>query len=166
MAYIPPIKNYRPFYIQTSSDVSAIDTTMWGLVAKTNPYNALPEPKETYTNDFKDEHGDDDFTDKIFYKPLEFSVSFYVKCFDTEGKSAQRLLHEQIDAFFAKIKEGEFKIYDSYTGLGRQDVRYVGYESEEFKARDNWAKHVFQVHFKANDPITRIVLSDGVLIPE
>ena len=57
MAYIPNISNYKPFYIQTASDNSAIDTLTWGMVAKSNPYLALPKPKTPYKNEWKDENG-------------------------------------------------------------------------------------------------------------
>ena len=54
MAYIPDIIGYKPFYIQTSVDDVAIDTTQWGLVAKSNPFPILPTPKAPYKNEWKD----------------------------------------------------------------------------------------------------------------
>lgn len=161
MAFVPNIINYKPFYIQTSSDSTAIDTTQWGLVAKTNPYPALPDAKEPYKNDWLDEDGEEEYVASMHYKPIEFSVSFFVKAFDSLTDSAVKVLHSQLDSFFAKIKEGEFKIYDSYTGLGRQHVRYVGYKEDDFKQRKDWARLIFTVTFKANDPITRMKLNNS-----
>lgn len=44
MTFVPSIINYKPFYVQTQDDVSAIDTAHWGLIAKSNPYPVLPSP--------------------------------------------------------------------------------------------------------------------------
>lgn len=161
MAYVPSMTGYKPFYIQASSDTSASDTTVWGLVAKSNPYPVLPDAKDPYKNDWLDEDGDDEYTTTMHYKPLEFSVKFYVKAFATNSDSAVKVLHSQLDSFFDKIKHGEFKVYDAYTGLGRQKVRYVGYKEDEFAARSNWARLIFDITFKCNDPITRMKLNSS-----
>ena len=165
MAYIPDISNYQPFYIQTDADANAIDTTEWGMVAKTNPFPALPNPKEPYKNDWLDENGDDEYNKKMYYESFEFDVQFYVK---TMGDNAEAVLLSQIEGFFDKVKEGEFMIYDSHTGLGRKKVRYAGFNSEEYRRRyaatKDWARVIFSVTFKVNDPITRVVLRDGKLV--
>lgn len=165
MAYIPDIVNYQPFYIQTDADNSAIDTTEWGLVAKTNPFPALPTPKEPYKNEWFDESGDDEYNEMMFYESFEFDVQFYVK---TIGENAEARLLSQIDSFFDKIKRGEFKIYDSHTGVGRQKVRYAGFNSDEYKRRykasSDWARAIFTITFKVNDPLTRVTLRNGQLV--
>lgn len=165
MAYIPNIIGYKAFYIQTDADENAVDTTEWGMIAKTNPFPALPTPKELYKNEWKDENGDDEYNNKMYYESFEFDVQFYVK---TVGVNAEATLLSQIEAFFEKIKEGEFMIFDSYTGLGRKKVRYAGFNSDEYKRRykatSDWARAIFSITFKVNDPITRIILSEGELI--
>lgn len=165
MVYIPDIVNYQPFYIQTDADNSAIDTTEWGLVAKTNPFPALPTPKEPYKNEWLDEDGDDEYNEMMFYESFEFDVQFYVK---TIGENAEARLLSQIDSFFDKIKRGEFKIYDSHTGVGRQKVRYAGFNSDEYKRRykasSDWARAIFTITFKVNDPLTRVTLRNGQLV--
>lgn len=170
MAWLPYISNYKPFYIQTETDLAAWSTGVYGLVAKSNPYPALPEPKDPYKNDFHDENGDDEYTAAMRYKSFTFKVKFYVKTFDVVTnnvvtKTATEALREQIASFFNLIKNGEFKVYDSYTGLGRQKVRYAGYDEEDnaFLARDNWARLIFSVTFKVNDPITAMAFSNGVI---
>lgn len=165
MAYIPDIIDYKPFYIQTNVEEGAIDTTEWGLVAKANPFPVLPNPKEPYNNEWLDEDGDDEYNDQMHYESFEFSVSFYVK---TLGDNAESTLISQIDEFFSKIRQGEFMVYDSYTGIGRRKVRYAGFDEEGYKRRfksdKNWARAIFSVSFKVNDPITRIILSEGKLM--
>lgn len=165
MVYIPDIIDYKPFYIQTDADDVAIDTTAWGMVAKTNPFPALPTPKEVYKNEWLDEDGDDEYNAQMHYESFEFDVQFYVK---TIGENAESALLSQIDSFFEKVKAGEFMIYDSYTGLGRRKVRYAGFNSDEYKRRykvtEDWARAIFSVTFKVNDPITQITLSNGKLV--
>jgi hypothetical protein len=165
MAYLPNIPNYKPFYIQVAEG-TAKDTQTWGMIAKSNPYPALPEPKEPFKNDWKDQDGDDEYVDEIFYKPIEFSVGFYIKTYATNSDSAVKILHQQLDGFFALVKAGQIMTYDSYTGIGFQKVRYNGYKEESFIARDNWARLICTISFKANDPITRIIYSNGSLVEE
>lgn len=167
MAYIPDIINYKPFYIQTDAEEGAIDTTTWGLVAKTNPFPALPTPKEPYRNEWLDEDGDDEYNDVMHYEAFEFDVTFYVKAI---GEGAESVLVSQVRAFFEKIRNGEFMVFDSYTCLGRRKVRYAGYSEEEYKymkgvtASEDWARAIFKVTFKVNDPITRIGYQQGKLV--
>lgn len=167
MPFVPNIQDYKPFYIQTESDASAKDTAAeWGLVAKTNPYPAMPEPKEPYSNNFYDENGDDEYTAEIRYQSFTFQVEFFVKAFADGNTHAVEVLRKQQQAFFNHIKNGEFKVYDAYTGLGRQKVRYAGYEESDggFKARGDWARLIFSVTFKVNDPITATRLVNGSIM--
>lgn len=170
MVFIPEIADYKPFYIQTDADSKAIDTTEWGLVAKANPFAALPNPKDPYRNEWHDENGDDEYVDEMYYGSISFSVSFYVKAYATQTKSAEAVLISQIDSFFSKIRQGEFMVFDSYTGIGRRKVRYAGFDEDEFKKRsksgNGWARAIFTIKFKVNDPITRVYLVNGSLVEE
>lgn len=164
MVYVPDIIDYKPFYIQSEADAGATDTVAWGMVAKTNPFPALPTPKEVYKNEWLDEDGDDEYNTKMFYEAYEFNVQFYMK---TIGESPESTLMGQIESFFSKVKEGEFMIYDSFTGIGRQKVRYAGFEEDEFRkggtGTSSWARAIFTIKFKVNDPTTRISLINGKL---
>lgn len=161
MIHIPDIVDYKPFFIQTESDTMARDTTEWGLVAKVNPYPLLPNPKDPYKNEWLDENGDDEWCEELYYQPIEFSVSFYIKAFDSPSGTAEEVIRDSVDAFFALIRNGQFKVYDSYNGIGRKNVRYAGYSEDSFKRRKNWARAIFNVNFKVNDPITRMVFYNG-----
>lgn len=166
MIRIPDIVDYKPFYIQTDIDAVAHDTTEWGLVAKVNPYPLLPNPKDPYKNEWKDENGDDEWCDQMRYKAIEFSVSFYIKAYDSPEGTAEEIIRERVDAFFSLIHKGQFKVFDSYNGIGRKKVRYAGFTEESFIRRKNWARSIFQVSFKANDPITRMVMYNGSIVEE
>ena len=161
MVYIPDIVDYKPFFIQKEGDEVARNTTQWGLVAKSNPYPLLPTPKEPYKNEWHDENGDDEWCDEMHYEAIEISVSFYIKAFNTEKETSEQVVHNLIEDFFSYIGKGTFKIYDSYTGIGRGNVRYAGYEEEEFVSRDSWSRAFFTVRFKINDPVTRYIINNG-----
>lgn len=167
--YVPDILGYKPFYIQTEDDSFAVDTAAaWGLVAKSNPAPMLPSPKEPYKNDFKDENGDDEYCGNIFYEAFTFTVQFYVKAFadPVTNTTAEAVLNDQVRRFFEKIASGEFRVFDSYTGIGYKSVRYAGCDNDsiEYKARDNWATMIIEIEFKVNDPVTRMRLVAGKLI--
>ncbi len=167
MPYLPTITGYKPFYIQCDNDTAAQDTAaVWGLVAKTNPYPALPEPKDVYSNDFLDEDGDDEYNAEMHYGSFTFDVGFYIKAYASGTRPATDVLRSQMAAFFGHIRNGEFSVYDAYTGLGRRKVRYAGYEEADggFKARDDWARLIFSVTFKVNDPVTAMTLTDGKIV--
>lgn len=166
MAYQINISGYKPFYIQADTDTAAIDTLKeWGMVAKSNPYPALPTPKEPYSNNFLDENGADEYVAQLYYDSFTFDVEFFVKAYAESSKDAVTALREQMSSFFEHIRNGEFKVYDSYTGLGRQKVRYAGYTENEdnFKARGDWARLIFTVTFKVNDPVTFMKLENGTI---
>lgn len=161
-----PITNYKPFYIQYGENALATDTkTAWGMVAKTNPYPLLPTPKDPYKNDWKDEDGDDEYTTYMHYKGFEMEVEFYVKAVDGTTTTAAADLHTAVWSFFTAVREGNFRVYDAYTGLGFQRVRYAGsdFEDATFKERNGTATVMFTVKFKVNDPVTRMTLNNGVI---
>lgn len=162
-AFIPLIRDYKPFYIQAASGDTKVchDTAEWGLVAQTNPYPALPNPKEPYRNDWPGEDGDDEYTEQMHYEAFETEVRFYVKTFASSTQSAREVMLSQLTSFFETIRHGEFELYDTYTGVGYRKVRYAGFSDPEYLARGNWARLKFTAAFKVNDPVTRMKLTSS-----
>lgn len=159
--YNPTLVGYKPFYIQVGNTLYETNSE-WGLIAKTNPYPALPSAKQPYSNDWKDENGDDEQNEHIYYESFEFSVGFYIRAKDTvNGPTAQEIIRSKMAAFFNAIRNGEFKVYDAYTALGRQKIRYVKYEEEKFVLRKGVARCIFKVTFKCNDPVTFMTLNQN-----
>jgi hypothetical protein len=144
----PDIPNYKPFYIQKNGH--CYDTrTEWNLIAKTNPYPALPTPKEPYKNSWPDENGDDEYVTNMYYEAFTFDVQFYIRATTVEE------IRSALSYFFFSIKEGEFEVYDATTGLGRQKVRYAGFKEEMVPILNGgYARCIFTVTFKVNDPVT------------
>lgn len=142
-------------YFQFAEQTEAKDSREWGLIAKTNPYPLLPNPKTPYKNDWKDESGDDEYNapGTMVYEAFEFSVSFYLKAKTDEVASAQRHIRTKMLDLVSKMQaSGEFAYYDSYTDLGWKQVRYAGYNEESFDARDDWARVIFSMKFKVVNP--------------
>lgn len=161
MAYIPYIKDYKPFYIQNAAGECYDTAAQWGLVAKSNPYPMLPEPKAPYYTDWKDRNGDAEYVEAMYYEAQEISVTFYVIVYD--GATSEATLRDQIWGFFKFIKNGYLCIYDSYTGYGRSKVRYAGYteESDGFRRTDEYARAIFTVKFKVNEPAVEFTYQNG-----
>ena len=158
MPYVPLIRDYKPFYIQTSEDLLAWDTTAYGLVAQTQPFPENHEVKDPYKNDWKDEHGDDEYVEQMFFKAFEYTVKFFVKTYPdvSNGKSAIAVMNGLRDSFRAKLVPGEFKIWDSWQEKGYQHVRYVKEAVEDRHVCDEYAWMIFSVTFKVNDPSTAV----------
>ena len=160
MPYVPNIKNYNPFYIQAAGDSAAWDTTAYGMVAQAQPFLNKCEVKEPYKNDWKDEHGDDEYIPSTSYrKAFEFTVKFYVKTYAATGSSpmtAIAVLNAQIADFRAKLLGGEMKVWDSWQEMGFQNVRYVkdDADTQDREIDEGSARVIFSVTFKVNDPAT------------
>lgn len=148
------IRDYKAFLIQKGVDPVKDSYTEWGMIVKSVPFKPIPDPKEIYSEDWPDEDGEDEYIPSIMhYKAYEMDVSFfYIGDSNTANAS--------IISFFNYIKNGLFKIYDTYTGIGRQNVRYAGYKENAFLRRDEIGDIVeFTVTFKVNDPVTQIELT-------
>ena len=159
----PDIPNYKPFYIQyPDGGVSYIADTrqMWGFIAKTNPYPALPSPKEPYKNSWPDQNGDDEYITNMYFEAFEFDVQFYIRATTVED------IRSALSSFFNAIKGKEFMVYDTATGLGRRKVRYAGYKEERSPIlQGGYARCIFTITFKVNDPTTFMKYQNGMIIP-
>jgi len=149
------ISGYKPFLIQKGNDEVKNSNEQWGVVVQSFPYKLLPKPKDPPKNDWHDQDGDDEYNSTMHYEAYEIEVDFYARARDNTT------LRTNIKAFFDYIKEGEFKIYDTYTGIGRQNVRYADYDPNSYKDKGGRARLIFKIKFKVNDPITQIVLTEN-----
>lgn len=163
MPYVPTIRDYKPFYIQTGSDATAWDTRSYGIVAQTQPFPEVYEVKEPYGNDWHDEHGEDEYVASMHFKSFEHTIKFYIKTFSANGKSAIRVLNEQRDAFRLKLVPGEFKIWDAWQERGYVKVRFVKESVETRFIADDEAWMIFSLTFKVNDPQDRVTFSNNVI---
>lgn len=168
MPYVPAISNYKPFYIQNATDVTAWNTTTYGLVAQAQPFPDNYEVKEPYKNDWLDENGDDEYVAAMKRKAFEFTVKFYVKAYPTTGQNAKtaiQVLNGQLADFRGKIIPGEFKVWDSWQEKGFQKVRFVRDSVENKEITDDYAWVILAVTFKVNDPSTAVSFANNAITP-
>jgi len=149
------LDNYKPFLIQKMKDGYLVkDSSDWGVLVKSFPFKLSAEPKDIPSNNWMDEDGDDEFVpDFPVYKAYTEDVEFlYIGDYNTAVT--------KINEFISYLAtQGLNKIYDSYTQIGRKDVRYVG--SKEAKLIRNKYQGdivIFKLTFKFNDPKTQIEL--------
>lgn len=164
MPYLPLISDLEPFYIQTESDSSAVNVaTAYGAVIQHQPFPEDYEVKDPYKNDFKDRHGDDEWVKKQYLKSFEWTVNFYMQ---TVGANPMAALVAQRDDLISKIRDGYFKIYDSWNRRGYQKVRFVSSKVDDDRKQiaSDQARWVFSVMFKINDPLSRMTLSGGKIV--
>lgn len=161
MPYIPTIRNYKPFYIETGSDSAAWDTTTYGMIVQSQPFPEVTEVKEPYKNTWFDENGDDEYMDSLYLKAFEYTIKFYVQTFTNTNKTAIEQLNSQKNDFKAKLLDGGFKIWDSWQQRGFQDVRLAKMSIESRKVTDEYAWAIFSVTLKVNDPATEVTYSNN-----
>lgn len=153
----------RPYAIlfqKMMSNAPVVDTfDNWGVVCKDFPFKLYGEAKELPSHDWKDEHGDDE------YVPSELKIASYEVEVEFAYKGEMNTANANIKGFLDYLTGrggtgAELKVYDTYTRIGRQHVRYVSVEDDVFyRQEDGGDVVVFVVTFKINDPVTEITLS-------
>lgn len=147
------MENYKPFYLQKEAGPVKDSYAEWNMHIQSFPVIYCPTVKEYAKNDWKDQDGDDEYIPQTpVYKAYEMKIGFlYVGPKDS--------FNLKIKAFWEYVRSGEFKIFDTHTGIGRQKVRYVSYDPNSFYRRNNGDIVQFSMTFKINDPITEITLN-------
>lgn len=170
MAYYPNIPLYAGVYIQTPDDELMVDIReTFGVVVKSHaiPYNV--KPKEPYKNDWKDEHGDDEYIGSTMYmEAFTFTEECVMITKERYSPDARQKLYEQMMAFRNYLTKGEFNFYDTYTCKGFQKVRVSEFpiaSSEDYDVFNGKARLIFSVTFKVNDPVTEMMIEDDSIVP-
>lgn len=149
---------YKPFLLQKlTKKAPVLNSKEWGIWIKNIPFKIFPELKDIPSRDWLDENGDDEYIpDSPCYKAYELECSFV---YIGDNKNA----NTQIKSFIKYLAEGgAFKFYDTYTQIGRTNVRYLKYSEDVLYRRDNEKDIVvFNVTLKVNDPITDIILTEA-----
>lgn len=161
----PRIVDYQGLYFQKqspSADAQASASEVlatYNLIPLVSPKFKMPEPKAPYKNDWKDEDGDDEYTDEMYYEAFDIEIQFYVRATTVADiENARR-------TFFSYVKRGEFMVYSAYWGHGYQNVRFAGEgeETDDSYDRSGLVHRQFTLRFKVNDPVSRVSYSNGVL---
>ncbi len=168
--YVPPISDYAPFYIQRSGDAAAVNIqTTYGVTIMVHEYPSKRKVKQPYKNDWKDQHGDDEYTTHLYYEAFNLTLKCVILTQEADSATSRSELKSQIRAFQNAIKDGEFKIYDDWTKFGFQKVRVEEFReiSEgDFSSWNGRCRLVFTIVLKVNDPMTGMKLSSGSIVAE
>ena len=166
--FVPPLRDYAPFYIQRTSDVSAINIqTTYGVTILVGEYPSKRKVKEPYKNNWKDQHGDDEYTTHLFYEAFKLTLKCCILTNESNSSASRSEIKKQIRNFENAIAEGEFKIYDDWTKFGFQKVRIDEFPQigeGDFDNLDGHCRLVFDVVLKVNDPITDMKFYNGSIV--
>lgn len=147
---------YKPFLIQKLKSNSPVrDSLEWNIYIKSIPFKVFPDMKDIPSRSWADQNGDDEFIpDNPVFKSYSIEVEFVYK--GNEGTASS-----SIRSFLSYLSnDGMFSIYDSYTKVGRTNVRYESYSEDYYSSKKGGEDIVvFSVSLKINDPITEITLS-------
>lgn len=153
-------KPYAILFKKMADDASVVDTLdNWGIVCKDFPFKLYGEAKELSSNDWKDEDGDDE------YIPSELKIASYELEVEFVYKGSINTANVNIKGFLDYLTGrggtgAELMVYDTYTKIGRQSVRYVSVDEDIFwRQEEGGDVVVFAVTFKVNDPVTDIALA-------
>lgn len=166
--YVPRLKNWAPFYIQRNTDASAIDIqTQYGVTIKVHEYPSKRKVKQPYKVDWKDQHGDDEYCDYLFYEAFKLTLECVILTKEANSSASRQEIKAQIRNFENAIAQGEFKIYDDYTKFGFRKVRideFPQIADDGFKNFDGRCRLIFKMVLKVNDPVTNMVMSNGNIV--
>lgn len=153
-------KPYAILFQKMIEDAPVVDTlSNWGIVCKDFPFKLYGEAKELSSRDWKDEDGDDEYIpDELKIAAYEIDVEFVYK---GDMNTANTKIRGFLDYLTGRGGTGaELMVYDTYTKIGRQSVRYVSVDEDIFFRQEGGNDVVvFVVTFKVNDPLTDITLS-------
>ena len=111
--------------------------------------------KDLPNRSWHDENGDDEFVPDVYkYKAYEMSVK--LAC---QGKPMTS--NTTIKALKDYLSGGQFEIYDTFNGIGRQHVRFVEIPDDAKLYRHKYGVDeclVFTLKMKVNDPVTDVTL--------
>lgn len=153
-------KPYAILFKKMKNNAPVVDTLNdWGIVCKDFPFKLHGEAKELPSHDWKDEDGDDEYVpDELKIAAYEIEVEFaYKGAMDSANANIKGFL----DYLTGRGGTGaELMVYDTYTKIGRQNVRFVSVDDDVFYRQEEGGDVVvFVVAFKVNDPVTDITLN-------
>jgi hypothetical protein len=151
---------YAIYFKKMKDNALVVDTLdNWDIVCKEFPFKLYGEAKELPSHDWKDEDGDDE------YIPSELPIAAYEMEVEFAYKGVMDSANANIKGFLDYLtgRDGsgvELMVYDTYTKIGRQSVRFVSVGDDVFHRQEEGGDVVvFSVTFKVNNPVTDITLS-------
>lgn len=128
----------------------------WGIFCKNIPFKIFDKVKEPASRSWHDEDGDDEYIPDDGLRLESYKMKIELAC--KKGGSTNDV-RSNIGTFLNHLKLGLFKLYSSYTRVGRQNVRLESIsDNAKWKSDENGEYLIFEVTFKVNDPVTDITL--------
>ena len=166
--YIPRIKNYAPFYIQSEEGGSAVDIQQaYGVTIKVHEYPIKRKVKQPYAVERHDTDGADEWTDELWLEAFSLRLSCVILSQNANSGSAREEIKNAVRQFLAALRSGALLIYDDWTKFGFQHVRLQEIpeiREGDFTEKDGRCRLIFDVVLKVNDPTTEVTLSNGELV--
>ena len=164
MLIVPNISDYRPFYIQFQTGFAQNILETFKVVVQVRDYPSALKVKEPYKNQWKDQHGDEEYIapDGLKFESFTLKVqcAMFARAASTDTAIAD--IKSGIRAFQMALSKGFMKIYDAYTGFGFKDVRLQEFPQPTEDAYEVWngsTRLLFSFTLKVNDPVTSMKYS-------
>lgn len=171
MLYVPTISDYKPFYIQFDGGAAKDILNEYKVVVRAHEYPLTLKVKEPYKNEWKDEHGDEEYIGQsgLYLQAFTYKLKCAMFANGLTLDYAISDLKSGVRAFQNALLGGFFKTYDSWTGFGFQNVRVSEFplpENSDYRVWGESARVLFTVTLKVNDPKTLMRLSSGSIVAE
>jgi len=162
MLYVPSISDYKPFYIQLETGFAIDILKDYSVIVRSQDYPSSLKVKEPYKNQWKDQHGDEEYIAPEGLKYDAFTYKLECAMFARNNTEALAIadLKNGMRAFQNLLSQGFLKTYDAYTGYGFRQVRLQEFPTPEagaFSVWNNCTRILFQVVLKVNDPATSMI---------
>lgn len=166
--YNPPLKTYAPFYIQGSDDAAATDIRVtYGVTVMQQPFPLQLKVKQPYKNEWKDRHGDDEYTEHLYYEAFSYTIQCVMFSQNALSSSSRQEIRDAMIVFRNFLTGGSFSIYSDYTKMGFRSCRLEEFpepSDDDFTELDGHCRLIFSVKIKVNDPATQMALSGGTIV--
>ena len=137
----------------------------FGIFCKSMPFTLFSKVKDPASYSWYDEDGDDEYIPEDGLKLSSYTMKVEFGCKKLDAHEVTRYgtsvndVRQKVGTFLNLLKLGQFKLYSSYTRIGRQNVRLESVSDRAtWKSDDNGEFLIFEVTFKVNDPVTDVVL--------
>ncbi|MBR5414173.1 MAG: hypothetical protein IK114_14275 [Fibrobacter sp.] len=162
MLYVPSISDYKPFYLQFETGFAIDILQNYSVIVRAHDYPAALKVKEPYKNQWKDQHGDEEYISPLGlnFEAFTFKLECVIFARGASDDAAIAELKTAIRNFQMALSQGFMKTYDAYTGFGFRQVRLQEFPQPEEDAYSVWngcTRVLFQVVLKVNDPVTSMV---------
>lgn len=154
------VNNNPQFVIDPSS--APTGRRVWGnIYTNSIPFTMFDDIKDLYSNDWHDEHGLEEYADEtngLMRKHYDMEVKWIYK---GDKYSANTHIKGFLDFLSGKDGSGVwFKLYCTWTRIGRQHVRLLKVDNTAEIVRDgNGDIIVFKTTLRVCDPVTDITLT-------